>query len=194
MREPKESRLCISIIAAMSRNQVIGECGCIPWHLPGDLKRFKMLTMGHHVVMGRRTYESIATTCSHRNVPNDSHRVFKPVLDKRTVLVLSREISNIRDDKKPGENIRFVNSLEEAIGIAERNGDKEVFIAGGSEVYREALEIADKLYLTIVDAEFAGDAFFPAWDRGRWKQVRSIRNEADTRNPYAYTFLDYERA
>lgn len=201
MNEPEESRLCISIITAMSRNTVIGECGRIPWHLPADLKRFKMLTLGHHVVMGRRTYESIAASYFHRNNPDDSHGVLKPVLDKRTVLVLSRESSKIRDEIKSGErnaqvreNVRVAGSLEEAIAIAERAGESEVFVAGGSEVYREALEIGDKLYLTIVDADFSGDAFFPAWDRDQWKPVRSIRNEADSLNPYAYTFLDYERA
>lgn len=136
----------ISIIVAMAKNRVIGANNSIPWRVPGEQQLFKRITMGHHMVMGRKTYESIGR-----------------LLPGRTTVIVTRQ----RDYSVPGAIV--VHSLREAIDTAAH--DDEVFVIGGAEIIREALPIAGRLHLTVVDAEPAGDTFMPAIDLGDWKLI-----------------------
>lgn len=157
----------ITVIAAVARNGVIGRDGRIPWHIPGDLPRFKRITMGHPVVMGRRTWESLG----------------RPLPGRRN-LVISRT---------PGyaaAGAEVVRSLAEALAACA--GAPEVFVIGGTEVYREALAVADRLLLTEIDADFEGDAHFPPFDRAAWRETaREAHLAGDC--PFAYAYVTYER-
>jgi len=159
----------VSIIVAVADNGVIGRGGGLPWHLPADLKRFKRLTSGHHMVMGRRTWDSIGR----RPLPG------------RPTIVVSRDPSFV------AEGAQVARSVEEALELAA--GADEVFIAGGEAIYRAALPVADRIYLTRVHACFDGDTHFPAFDANDWQVVVEERHEPDEKNPYAHTFLVYER-
>ena len=141
----------ISIIVAMTPDRLIGAAGRLPWYLPDDLKRFRKLTTGHAIVMGRKTFSSIG----------------RP-LPKRRNLVVSRN-----PDPPAVEGIEWFTSLEEAIDFARMAGETECFIAGGTEIYAAALEKADRMYITFVqrDFPFQGDTFFPLWDQSQWKVV-----------------------
>ncbi len=144
----------ISIIVAMSENRVIGRSGDLPWHLPADLKRFKALTTGHSIIMGRKTFDSIG-----RPLPN------------RTSIVITRNA-----DYRP-EGIIVVDCLDEALKRSEAG--KQVFIIGGGEIYRLALPRADRLYITMVHAMVEGDTFFPELLESEWELIGSDRHEAD---------------
>lgn len=161
-----DSRL--SIIVAMARNRVIGAEGGIPWHLPDELRRFKHLTLGHHIVMGRRTWESIGR-----------------LLPGRTTVIVTRQ----RGYSAPGAKI--VHSLDDAIAACGR--DEEIFVIGGAELYAQALPRAGRLYLTTVDADIAGDTFMPDYAPGDWRAVSSTSHPADGRHPYAYRCAVFER-
>lgn len=151
----------ISLIVAKSKHNVIGDKGRIPWHIPNDLKRFKELTTGKTVIMGRKTFESL---------PEE----YKP-LPNRVNIVLST-------DKTYQTNCCIVtNDLTKALRKA--GNDKEVFIIGGEQVYKEGLKYADKIYVTEVDGEFKGDAYFPTLNR-TWKEVKREEKEG-------YRFIDY---
>ena len=152
----------ISLIAAVARNGVIGKDGRGPWHLPDELERFKATTMGHPLVMGRRTFESIGRTLPGR----------------RTIVVT-------RDPRWHHPGVESAHSFAEALSLA--GPADEVFVAGGAEVYAEALPFAHRLVLTEVDAEPEGDTWFPAWDRARW--VEESREEHE-----GWTRVVYERA
>ena len=152
----------ISLIAAVARNGVIGKDGQVPWHLPDELERFKATTMGHPLVMGRRTFESIGRTLPGR----------------RTIVVT-------RDPRWHHPGVESAHSFAEALSLA--GPADEVFVAGGAEVYAEALPFAHRLVLTEVDAEPEGDTWFPAWDRARW--VEESREEHE-----GWTRVVYERA
>lgn len=155
----------ISIIVALGHNRVIGKDGKIPWHVSEDLKRFKRLTTGHAVVMGRKTYESIG----------------KP-LPNRTNIVITRGVSS------PAGCIA-VHSLDEALARAREVEKDEIFVIGGGEIYRQAIGLADKLYLTVVHKEFEGDAFFP--DYSAFTKVLSQKEgESDG---LRFTFLELAR-
>jgi dihydrofolate reductase len=158
----------VSLIVAMSKNGVIGNEGRIPWHLPAELARFKRITMGHHIVMGRKTWESIGR-----------------LLPGRTSVIVSRN----KDYAVPGAIV--ADSLRAALAICLY--DEEVFVIGGAELFRETLPSADRLYLTVVDAEVAGDTFMPAIDFALWTAAESEDVAADDRNPYAFRFTRYER-
>jgi dihydrofolate reductase len=136
----------VSLIVAMARNGVIGKDNQLPWHLPEDLKRFKRLTMSHHIIMGRKTYESIGK-----------------LLSGRTSVIVTRK----QDYLVPGAVV--VHSLEEA--IARSANDDEIFVIGGAEVYRAALPLADRLLITQIDREVAGDTVFPPVDWSRWREI-----------------------
>jgi dihydrofolate reductase len=162
----------ISIIVAVSENGVIGRDGGLPWRLSGDLKRFKQVTMGHTVIMGRRTWESIG-----RPLPG------------RRMIVVSRQ----PDYEVDLPEICSAPSLDEALQAAKFAGDAEAFIIGGAELYRTALPKADRLYLTRVRAEVAGDTFFPqiAWDDTRLRE--SVDCTADDKNEFPHTYEVYDR-
>ncbi len=146
----------VSLIVAMDKNGGIGKENRLPWHLPSDLKRFKRLTMGHHLVMGRKTYATIG----------------KP-LPGRVMIVLSRQKGYLA----PG--CQVARSLHEAVQFAEVHQESELFIIGGGEVFRQAIDLADKIYLTTVHATVDADISFPQIDPGQWEIVDS---ETQTRN------------
>jgi dihydrofolate reductase len=158
----------VSIIVAMSKNRVIGANGAIPWHLPGELARFKRLTMGHHIIMGRKTWESIGR-----------------LLPGRTTVIVTRQSGY----QVPGAKI--AHSLDEAVAAC--GDDNEIFVIGGAEIYAQALPRAGRLYLTTVDIETAGDAFMPAFEDGGWRPVSSESFAADERNPHSFHAATYAR-
>ncbi|MBW6442003.1 dihydrofolate reductase [Patescibacteria group bacterium] len=139
----------ISIVVAVDVNNGIGYMGKIPWHLPEDLKRFKEITMGHHVLMGRLTWESI-------NKP----------LKGRNVIVLTRKPEEYHPRNEP---VLVTDNLEKAIEYAKSMGENELMVAGGSEVYKQTIDIADKIYLTKILEITTCDTFFPTIDYRRWK-------------------------
>lgn len=156
----------ISIIAAMARNRVIGIANTLPWRLPEDLKHFKALTTGHHILMGRKTYESLG-----RPLPG------------RTSVVISRSSPLAI----PGCIV--ANSVAEAISACA--SDDEIFFIGGAELYRQALELADRIYLTEIQADFEGDAWFPEFDRALWQETG--RTHGRSENGLEYQFLIYDK-
>lgn len=161
----------LSMIAALSSNNVIGRGGQIPWRQSTDLKRLKAMTMGHHVIMGRKTFETLS----------------KP-LPGRTNVVITR-----LSDYAP-EGVTVVHSLEEAVQLAARAGESEAFIAGGAEIYQQSMHRADRMHLTRVHADVEGDTFFPDFDDvSEWRLADSEHFEADEKNQYPYSFLTYER-
>jgi dihydrofolate reductase len=162
----------ISIIAAIAENGVIGREGKLPWHLSDDLRRFKRLTMGHTIVMGRRTWESIG-----RPLPG------------RRMVVVSRQ-ANYRTD---ADDVEVATSLDEALGKAATAGDEETFIIGGAELYRESLTRADRMYFTCVLADVAGDTYFPDFDWDDWCLVEAEEHQADANNDHPYSFEVYDR-
>lgn len=157
----------LNVIAAMARNRVIGIHNTLPWRLPEDLKHFKALTMGHHIIMGRKTYESIG----------------KPLPGRTTVIVT-------RDAGHRVAGCLTATSIDAAIAAC--GDDPEIFFVGGAEMYAQVLPRADRLYLTEIQAEYEGDAWFPAFDRSAWKEVdRQARvNDAGL----GYDFVTYTRA
>ena len=158
----------ISIIVAASQNNVIGKDNQLIWRLSADLKRFKALTTGHHIIMGRKTFDSIG----------------KP-LPNRTSIIITRQA-----DYK-AEGCIVVNSLEEALAIVP--ADQEAFIIGGGTIYKEAIDKADKLYLTLVHGKFDGDTFFPKLDPKIWNSLKREDHMPDAKNEHAYSFIDYEK-
>ncbi len=165
----------LSLIVALAENRAIGINNALPWHLPNDLKYFKAVTMGKPIIMGRKTYESIG-----RALPG------------RTNIVISR------DSEFSAEGCKSVISLEAAIELAESitliDGQDEAVVIGGEQIYRLALPLADRLYLTRVAAEVAGDAHFPAFDETGWREVAREDYAAQDPNPYAYSFVVLEPA
>jgi dihydrofolate reductase len=156
----------LAAIVAMASNRCIGKDNTLPWRLPADLKRFKQLTLGHTLVMGRKTYESIG-----RPLPG------------RTMVVLTRQ-----RDFAP-EGVQVAHSLEQALALA--RGD-EVFITGGADLYQQTLERLRRLYLTRIEREYEGDTFFPEVDLSGWRLVEEEHHPATATEP-PFTFLTYER-
>ena len=152
----------------MASNRVIGRNNALPWHLPADLKRFKALTMGHPVVMGRKTYESIG----------------KPLPGRRN-LVITRN----RGYSAPGCEV--VHSLDAALSAC--RDAPEIFIIGGAELYREALPRAQRLEFTEIHAEFEGDASFPRFASDQWREAAREIHDAEAGVPFRYDFVRYER-
>ncbi|TVQ43238.1 MAG: type 3 dihydrofolate reductase [Saprospirales bacterium] len=162
--------MTISLIVAISKNRAIGMDNQIPWYLPADLKYFKRTTLGHHILMGRKSYLSIG----------------KP-LPKRTNLVLTR------NPFFTANGIKVIHSIEEGIALARAAGDDELFIIGGGEIYRQSMDLVDRLYITEVDIETEGDTFFPHIDKTQWKLSSKEAHEADDRNKWNYCFKVYDR-
>jgi dihydrofolate reductase len=158
----------ISLIAAVSTNGVIGRDGDLPWRMPTDLKRFKRLTMGHHLVVGRKTWDEVG----------------KP-LPGRIMVVVTRDPDFALDD------VIVVHCLADALEAASE--DDEIFVAGGGEIYRQALPLADRMYLTRIHAMIDGDTTFPEFDESAWILVEREDHLADEKNPYPFSFLTYEK-
>ena len=160
--------MTVSLLVAMARNRVIGHGNRLPWKLSADLRRFKRLTMGHVIIMGRRTHESIG-----RALPG------------RRTFVLSRTRGY------EAEGVTVVESLDAA--LARCPDEDEVFVVGGEAVYREALPRADRIYLTWIDADFEGDVVFPDLDLHSWSLRSEEHHEPDDETPFGYSFRLYER-
>jgi dihydrofolate reductase len=158
----------VELVVAVSENDVIGRANQLPWRLPSDLRYFKALTMGHHILMGRKTYESIGKA-----------------LPGRTNWVLSRS-----SDFKPAD-AKVVPTLEEA----RVDGDGPLMVIGGAEVYQLCLPQARRIHLTLVHTKISdGDTFFSAWRDPKWTETHRERHDADEKNVYAYSFLTLERS
>src|SRR5688572_15736071 len=158
----------LSLIVAMAKNRVIGANGAIPWRLPNELQLFKRITMGHHIIMGRKTWESI-----------------NRLLPGRTTVIVTRQ----KDYGVPGAIV--VNSLQAAISAC--GDDTEIFVIGGADLFRNALPIANRIYLTTVDAEPAGDTRMPEFDLNAWREISTESFAADEKHAYAYRFSVLER-
>ncbi|HEX2832078.1 MAG TPA: dihydrofolate reductase [Thermoanaerobaculia bacterium] len=162
----------LSILAALSSNGVIGRDNDIPWRQSNDLKRLKTMTLGHHVIMGRRTFDSVGKA-----------------LPGRTNIVITRQ----QGLEIP--NATVVHSLEAAVRIAAQAGETEAFVLGGAEIYAQANHRADRMYLTRVHAEIEGDTYFPEFDDvSEWHLTDAEHFDADEQNQYPYSFLTYDRA
>jgi dihydrofolate reductase len=157
-----------TLIAAIANNNALGKDNDLIWHLPADLIRFRHTTSGHHILMGRNTYESIG----------------KP-LPNRTSVVITRNTNY------NAEGCIVVTSLEAALEVAK--DDSSPFVIGGAQIYREAMNLVDQLDITEVHHNFEADVFFPEIDRSVWKETRRERFEADAKNPYPYSFVSYQR-
>jgi dihydrofolate reductase len=157
--------LIISLIVAMDEQRGIGHHGGLPWRLSTDMKRFKAITMGHHVIMGRKTYETIG-----RPLPG------------RTMIVITR------NKVYEANGCLIAGSLDEALRIAEEGGEEEVIVIGGGEIYRQALPMVKKIYLTLVHAHVPADVFFPKLDLKEWREVQREDVPAGEKDSYPTTF------
>ena len=156
----------IILIAAISKKNEIGKNNQLLWHLPDDFKRFKTLTTGHYIIMGRKTFES-----------------FPKPLPNRTHIIISRQ------KNYAVENCIVVSSLGEAIKVCPKNED--IYIIGGGEIYKQSIDFADKLEITLVDHDFEADTFFPEIDENKWKVDFEEFHPKDERHLYDFTFLTY---
>jgi dihydrofolate reductase len=161
------SQTQFSIIAAMASNRVIGIDNALPWRLPADLAHFKALTLGHHIIMGRKTWESLG----------------RPLPGRTSVIIT-------RDQNFSVPDCVVVHSLAEAMAACA--GDAEAFFIGGADIYRQALELAGRIYLTEVKTEVAGDAWFPEFDHARWVESSRKHCSADEKNHFDYDFVVYD--
>jgi dihydrofolate reductase len=160
----------ISLLVAMDEKRGIGKNGKLPWRLSSDLKRFRELTMGHHIIVGRKTFESIG----------------KPLPGRRTIVVT-------RNPELRPEGCQVAASVEAAIETARMNGETEAFVIGGADIYTQALDRADRIYLTQVHAEVDADTFFPELNADQWTESDADRYPADDKNQHAFTFRILER-
>jgi dihydrofolate reductase len=168
------SNLMTTIVVAVSRNGIIGSDGGMPWRLSADLKRFKALTLGKPVIMGRKTFQTIG----------------KPLPGRPNVVIT-------RDKGFSVEGVRTAHSLDEAIEIAatlvEQGATPEICIIGGGEIYRQSLQIADRLYVTHIETEVEGDTSFPAIDPGLWEIKSELDIPAGEKDSYPTRFVTYDR-
>ena len=162
-----DRRPIIALVAAMDEARTIGRDNALPWHLPADLAHFKTLTLDKPILMGRRTWESLPG-----------------LLPRRRHLVVSR------DPDYRAEGCEVFGSLEAAIDAVD---EPELMIVGGASIYAQALPLADRLHLTIVQTQVAGDAWFPSWNPSEWREVARVERPADERNAFTMTFVDLER-
>jgi dihydrofolate reductase len=154
-----------SLIVAMDRQRGIGKDNRLPWRLSADMKRFRELTMGHHLIVGRKTYESIG----------------QPLPGRQMIIVT-------RQSGFQAEGCLVAPSVDAALKLARARGENEVFVIGGAELYAQTLALADRLYLTLVDAEVEADVFFPEFEASDWLMQEVIRQQADEKNQFPFTF------
>ncbi len=161
--------MSISIIVALAKNLTIGIDNQLPWRCPEDLKRFKALTMGHHMIMGRKTFDSIG-----RALPG------------RTTVVVTR------DESLSIGGCLIAHSLDEALSLC--GGDEEIFIVGGAQIYRQAMDLADTLHVTEIQKDVEGDAHFPKIDPETWREVSRQRHQQSSPEPLEYHFVTYRKS
>jgi len=158
----------ISLIAAIGKNNELGKGNDLLWHMPADMQYFRDTTRGHTVIMGRKTFESLRA----------------PLPNRKNIVIT-------RDENYKKGGIEVVHSLQEALGQAQ--GESETFIIGGAEIYKQAISVADKLYITKIDAEDKdADTFFPTISP-EWREISKDEHKADEKNPYSYTFITYTK-
>lgn len=162
--------MIISLIVAMDEKRGIGKAGKLPWRLSSDLKRFRELTMGHHMIVGRKTFESIG----------------KPLPGRQMIVVT-------RNSYLKADGCLVAASVQAALALAKERGETEVFVIGGAEIYSQTLDVADRVYLTQVHAEVDADAFFPELNQDSWMETQRAFQPADEKNQYAFTFKVLER-
>ena len=162
--------MIVSLILAMDEQRGIGKNGTLPWRLSSDLKRFRELTMGHHLIVGRKTFDSIGR-----------------VLPGRQMIVVTRNALF------EAEGILKTGSVEDAVELARQRGETEAFVIGGAEIYSQTLDLADRIYLTNVQAIVDADTFFPDFDASDWRESRTESHPADDKNQYQTTFCILER-
>jgi len=160
--------MTIAIVAAMARNRIIGINNTLPWHLPADLQHFKQITMGKAVIMGRKTFESIG----------------RPLPGRRNIIIT-------RDHGFTAEGCRVVHSIADA--FAEIDPDDEAMVIGGASFYAQALPYASRMYLTIIDEDFEGDAVFPEYDPAQWQEVKRVDGISDEKNRHRHYFITLEK-
>ena len=160
--------MIISIIVAIAENNAIGKGNQLLWRMPADLKHFKNATTGHTVIMGRKTFDSVG----------------KPLPNRRNIVITRNTDLKI-------DGVEIVNTLEKAVSLC--NNDEEVFIVGGAEIYKMAMDRTDKIYLTVIHGVFDADTFFPEIELDIWKETEIVDNNADEKNPFDYTFSTYVR-
>lgn len=161
----------ITVIAAIAENNALGKNNDLIWHLPADLKRFKTVTTGNYILMGRNTFESIG----------------KP-LPNRTTIIITRNKNYLKD------GCLIAHSLEEALEMAKEQ--EQIFIIGGAQIYKETLakDLADQLDITLVHKEFDADVYFPIIDKKLWKETKREDFKADEKNKYDYSFISYQKS
>lgn len=161
------------MIAAVAANGVIGKDNDLAWHLPDDMKYFQETTKGHHVIMGRKNYDSLPAK-------------YKP-LPNRTNIILTRQ-KNFE-----AENCVVFNEIKEALDFCKEKGEKETFIIGGSQIYEIGLEYADMLYLTEIGKSYEGDTYFPDYNKEEWQEISRVHHEQDNRHEAPMDFVTYQR-
>jgi dihydrofolate reductase len=160
--------MIVSAVVAIAQNHAIGKDNKLLWHLPNDLKHFKNITSGHTVIMGRKTYDSVG----------------KPLPNRRNIIITRQQI------EIPGCEV--VNSIDAALALCA--DEEEVFIVGGAEIYKQAMPLTDKIYLTIVHQDFDGDTYFPEIKANIWKETERKDHQPDDRHALPYSFITLERA
>ncbi|HXI11915.1 MAG TPA: dihydrofolate reductase [Thermoanaerobaculia bacterium] len=162
--------MTISLIVVMEENRVIGRNNELPWKLSPDLRRFRQLTMGHHLLMGRKTFDSIG----------------RPLPGRMTIVIT-------RNNAFHAAGVTVVPSLEDAIKVARDAGDDEIFVAGGGEIFSQAIPLADRMYITLILAAVEGDVHFPDYDPESWTLIASEGPLTDDKSGLSYTFVTYDR-
>jgi dihydrofolate reductase len=168
---PSWTRARLELIVAMAANRVIGRGGQLPWHLPDDLKHFKQLTLGHPIIMGRRTYESIG----------------RPLPGRRNIVV-SAQLPG-----PPHDGVELARSLDDAVALAGTSDDR-AFIIGGAALYAAALPRVELMHLTELDAAIEGDVIFPPFEKSQWRLVEEIHHDRDERHAFSFHFRTYARS
>jgi len=160
----------LAVIAAVGKNNALGKDNRMPWHLPDDLKRFRKITSGHTIIMGRKTFESLP-----KPLPNRRH------------IILTRD----REYRAPQPDIEIVHSIPELFAVLDPRAKN--FVIGGGEIYRQLLPYSDLLYLTVIDAEFDADTYFPQFDSCEWELVDQEQGVVNASNPWPHRFEIYKR-
>ena len=166
--------MIVSAIAAVAANRVIGKDNDLVWSLPDDMRFFQQTTTGHHIVMGRKNYESLPAK-------------WQP-LPNRTNIVVTRQ-KDLRI-----EGVLITHSVQEALDLAREAGETEVFIIGGGEIYEISMPLLDRMYCTEIHSDFEGDTYFPAFDKSEWKEVSRDFHPIDDRHAHSFDFVIYERS
>jgi len=162
-----------AIVVAYTKNRVIGKDNDLPWHMPADMKHFKDITTGGTVIMGRKTYDSVI-------------KQLKGPLPNRRNIVVSRSLKSVP------KGWELAGSIDEALEMADAdNSDAEAFVVGGEQIFKSVLDddLIDQLYLTEIDTEIDGDAFFPDLNEADWLEISNVKHSKDDKNPYDYSFI-----